>query len=95
MKGPERIIEGVLSAGLLMSAALLVGGLLTGSTSALAWGIILLMLTPVARVAVLVGFLLWRRDFVFSFVSLFVLTVLVVGIRVAGFQAWPRTLPFR
>jgi uncharacterized membrane protein len=91
----ERTIEQALIGGLVLSAALLFGGLATGSESALAWGFILLMLTPVARVLVLAVALLFEKDFVFSVVSFFVLGVLGFGIWVAGFQNWPHSLPFR
>jgi uncharacterized membrane protein len=94
MKPLERGIERMLTAGLLVSATLLVGGLVKGSNSALAWGIILLMLTPVTRVVMVTASLLWEGDWVFSLVSLFVLMVLAFGIWVAGFQTWPHTLPF-
>jgi uncharacterized membrane protein len=91
----ERVIEWALTGGLLVSATLLLGGIMTGSTSALSWGIIVLMLTPVARVVVVTSGLLWEREWTFGVISFFVLVVLLLGIRVAGFQAWPHSLPFR
>ena len=49
----------------------------------LRWGIVLLMLTPVARVAVVTVGLALERDWTFTLVSLFVLAVLAAGIWVA------------
>ncbi len=80
METIERVVEGVLTVGLAVSTLLLVVGLASGATPALRWGILLLMATPVARVAVLTFGLLLRRDFVFGALSLFVLGVLAMGI---------------
>jgi hypothetical protein len=91
----ERRIEGALIGGLALSAALLGGGLLVASDSALRWGIVLMMLTPVARVSIVTVGLLFQRDWTFGLVSLFVLAVLAFGIAVAGFETWPHSLPFR
>jgi uncharacterized membrane protein len=79
----ERAIETVLTAGLAASAGLLVVGLAGGWPEGLRWGVVLLMLTPVVRVIVLTLGLLLRRDWLFGFVSLFVLAVLVSGIAVS------------
>ena len=79
----ERAIEAGLAAGLLMSALLLVVGLAGRSPAALRAGILLLMLTPVARVLILTVGLLLARDWLFGLVSLFVLTVLVSGMFMA------------
>jgi hypothetical protein len=95
VKGLERTIEGALVGGLLLSAGFMAGGLLLQSDSALRWGIVLLMLTPVARVFVLTLGLLAEGDWGFGLVSFFVLAVLTLGIWVAGFSRWPHTLPFR
>ena len=76
----ERVVEGALAAGLLASGGLLVLGLALGTEGPLRWGIVLLMLTPVARVAILTAGLLKARDLVFGAVSLFVLAVLLGGI---------------
>jgi uncharacterized membrane protein len=73
----DRVIEAVLSAGLLLSATLLAGGLVLGSQGALRWGALLLMLTPVARVVVVTVALALKRDWVFAVVSLWILSVLV------------------
>jgi len=80
----ERVIEASLTAGLLGSATLLLIGLAAGAPSALRWGILLLLLTPVARVVVLTLGLLLARDWLFGFVSLFVLLVLTSGIVVSA-----------
>ena len=80
----ERAIESTLTLGLLVSLALLVSGLAAGSEAALRWGVIILMLTPVARVLILTVGLLHERDWTFAAVSLFVLCVLAAGILLAG-----------
>ena len=90
----ERRVERALYGGLALSALLLVGGLLRGSDSALGWGFVMLMLTPVVRVLVLTIALLWQGDWLFGFVCLFVLCVLTGGIVIAGFKTWPHSLPF-
>jgi hypothetical protein len=69
-------IEAVLSAGLLASAALLAAGLLLSQEPLLRYGVLLLMLTPVARVIVLTLGLLLERDWSFALVSLWILAVL-------------------
>jgi len=74
--GLARIIEVVLTVGLVISAALMLLGLATGSAPTLRAGILLLMLTPVARVAVVTLALLRQRDYVFGLVSLGILGVL-------------------
>ncbi len=74
--GLDRAIEVVLAAGLLLSAGLLVFGLLGGGMAALRLGILLLMLTPVARVVVLSVGLLRQRDYLFGLLSLGILGVL-------------------
>jgi uncharacterized membrane protein len=79
----ERATESVLTGGLVLSGALLLGGLLTGAPAALHAGVIILMLTPVARVLVLTVGLLQERDWLFGAVSFFVLSVLASGIAVA------------
>jgi uncharacterized membrane protein len=73
----------VLTGGLLASATLLVAGLLLARVGVLRAGMILLMLTPVARVVVLTIGLLRQRDYVFGLVSLWILAVLASGIYVA------------
>jgi hypothetical protein len=79
----ERAIEVALTAGLAASAALLLAGLVGGWGEGLRWGILLLMLTPVARVVVLTLGLFLKRDWLFGFVSLFVLAVLCSGMFVS------------
>jgi uncharacterized membrane protein len=91
----ERAVERGLAAGLLMSALLMLGGLLRGSESALAWGVVLLMLTPVVRVFVVTIGMLLERDWTMGAVSAFVFIVLASGIAAAGFSSWPHALPFR
>jgi uncharacterized membrane protein len=79
----EELIELALKVGLGVSTVLLVLGLGLHSMGALRWGILLLMLTPVVRVAVLTLGLAGERDWTFALVSLFVLAVLASGIWVA------------
>jgi uncharacterized membrane protein len=84
MVGPTRLdrtVEIVLTAGLALSALLLVSGLLAGATRLLWYGILLLVLTPVARVMVVTVGLFHRRDWPFALVSLWILAVL-------GFSFW-------
>ncbi len=79
MKAPgdlARAIEVVLTTGIVLSAGLLLFGLTAGSAALLQWGILLLMLTPVARVVVLTVGLLHERDWLFGLLSLFILGVL-------------------
>jgi uncharacterized membrane protein len=80
----EQVVEAVLSAGIVASTLLLGTGLLLDLSEALRWGILILMATPVARVAILTAGLLLRRDFVFAGLSLFVLGVLAMGILRGG-----------
>jgi uncharacterized membrane protein len=79
----EDTIEVALKAGLALSTLLLLAGLLLGAEGPLRWGILLLMFTPVARVAVVTVGLAVERDSLFTLVSLFVLCVLAFGIWVA------------
>lgn len=76
LSGLERAVEVALTAGLLVSAGLLLFGLALGSPLVLRLGILLLMLTPVARVVVLTLGLLRRRDYFFGLLSLGILGVL-------------------
>jgi hypothetical protein len=80
----ESLIEVVLTVGLLASTALFVLGLALGSSGLLKWGILLLMLTPVARVVILTLGLFRQRDVLFGLVSLFVLGVLLSSIVVSA-----------
>jgi len=79
----EDVIEKSLKAGLGLSTALLVVGLVLGMPAPLRWGLLLLMLTPVVRVAVVTVGLALEGDWTFTFVSLFVLAVLGAGIWLA------------
>jgi hypothetical protein len=76
-------MERVLTGGLLVSAVLLVAGLLLSQVAVLRAAMVLLMLTPVARVVVLTVGLLRRRDYLFGVISLGILAVLASGIYVA------------
>ena len=58
-------------------------GLILDASGLLRWGILLLMLTPVARVAVVTVGLALERDWTFTIVSFFVLAILATGIWVA------------
>ena len=78
-----RVIEAVLAIGLLTSAALLAIGVLTSQEPLLRWGLLMLMLTPVARVVVLTAGLLLERDWVFAAISAWVLLVLASSLLVA------------
>ena len=80
----DRVVEAVLMTGLLASAACLLGGLLARSERALWTGTLVLLLTPMARVAVVTVGLLRRRDWVFAAVSLWILGVLVFSCYMAG-----------
>jgi len=79
----EDVIEKSLKVGLGLSTVLLLVGLVLDMPVPLRWGILLLMLTPVVRVAVVTVGLALERDWTFTFVSLFVLAVLGAGIWVA------------
>jgi uncharacterized membrane protein len=82
-----RAIEVALAAGLILGAGLLAGGLALDSAPALHWGILVLLLTPVARVVVLTVGLFHERDWLFGLLSLFILAVLgasmLVGARLS------------
>ena len=79
----EDVIERALTVGLGLSTLMLVVGLVMGAMEPLRWGILLLMLTPVARVAVVTLGLALERDWMFTVVSAFVLAVLAAGVWVA------------
>jgi len=79
----EKAIEMALSGGVLVSGALLLAGLSLGNMGLLRGGVVLLMLTPVARVLVLTVGLYHERDFLFGTISLWVLAVLASGIWVS------------
>jgi len=76
----ERAVEIALTAGVATSGLLLLLGLVLGREGVLRSGIVILMLTPVVRVAVLTLGLFRDGDRRFGFVSLAVLAVLVTGI---------------
>ena len=79
----EDVIEKALKVGLVLSSGLMLVGLVIDAPGPLLWGILLLVLTPVARVAVVTVGLALERDWTFTLVSLFVLAVLASGIWVA------------
>jgi uncharacterized membrane protein len=79
----EDAIEKALKVGLALSTGLLLVGLVLGAPGMLRGGILLLMMTPVARVAVVTVGLALERDWTFTVVSLFVLAILASGIWVA------------
>lgn len=79
----EDVIEKALMLGLALSTGLLLVGLVLGMPGPLRGGIVLLMLTPVARVAVVTVGLALERDWTFTLVSSFVLAVLAAGIWMA------------
>ena len=79
----DRVIEGVLSVGLLCSSVLLAAGLLTGRHGLLSAGVVLLMMTPLARVVVVTIDLVRQRDWPFAATSLWILGVLLFSLYVA------------
>jgi uncharacterized membrane protein len=79
----DRAVEIVLSIGLVLSGCLFLFGLFLGSDEALRVGTVLLMATPVARVAIVTVGMFAERDWVFGLVSLWVLAVLATSIGVA------------
>ena len=76
----EDVIEKSLTVGLALSTVLLIFGLVAGAPGPLRWGIVLLMLTPVVRVAVVTIGLALERDWTFTIVSSVVLVILAFGI---------------
>lgn len=70
--------------GVALSGILLVTGLVLASSRFLWWGVLLLIITPVARVVVVTVGLVLDRDWLFSAVSIFVLAVLLSSVYVAG-----------
>ena len=80
----ERIVEVALTAGVAVSGALLVIGLLLGSSAPMWWGVLLLIATPVLRVLVVTVGLALDHDWLFVGVSLFVLGVLLSSAYVSG-----------
>ena len=94
MTGPtrlDRIVEGVLTGGLALSALLLLAGLLSGNRRTLLWaGVLVLLLTPVARVVVVTVAFLQQRDWVFALVSIWILAVLASSFYVAWRVEAPR-----
>ena len=79
----DRVIEVVLTAGLALSAVLLLAGLLSGGAGLLKWGTVTLMLTPVARVVVVTVGLFHEGDRLFGFLSLLILGILATSLAVA------------
>jgi uncharacterized membrane protein len=80
----DRVVEVVLTAGLAISALLLLAGLVAARERSLWWGLLVLLLTPVARVVVVAIGFLDRRDFTFALVSLWILGVLCFSFYVAA-----------
>ena len=80
----ERIVEVALTAGVAVSGLLLVAGLVLGATAPLWWGVLLLMVTPVARVLVVTVGLILDHDWLFAGISLFVLGVLLSSVYVSA-----------
>jgi uncharacterized membrane protein len=84
----ERAVETALVAGLAVSGALMLGGLLGGRADVVRWGVMALLLTPVLRLAVATVAFFRERDLVFGMVSLWVLLLVGSSIAVA---AWRET----
>jgi uncharacterized membrane protein len=89
----ESVIEVALTAGIVLSSVLFVLGLGFSSPPLLKAGVLLLMLTPVARVVILTAGLLRERDYFFGLVSLFVLGVLLSGMAVSAHLGPPPSTP--
>ena len=84
--GPSRldgVVEFVLTLGLAASGLLLLAGLLAGQGRVLWAGMLVLLLTPAARVVVVTAGLVHRRDWVFALVSIWILAVLASSFYVA------------
>ena len=79
----ERTVEAVLTTGLALATASLLFGLARSHEATLRAGIIILMFTPVARVALVTLGLLRQRDLLFGLISAFVLAVLASSVWVA------------
>ena len=79
----DEVIEAVLTGGLAISSALLFAGLLLARPGLLTAGIVLLLMTPVARVVVVTIDLVRRRDWVFAATSAWILGVLLFSLFVA------------
>ncbi len=80
--------------GVLASGGLMLLGLAFGWTPLLRWGVVLLMLTPVARVVVVTLGLALERDWAFALISLWILTVLASsGYVAARVQPPPQPAP--
>ena len=87
----NRAIEAVLTAGVLASGALMLAGLGLEQTRLLRWGIVVLMLTPVARVVVVTLGLALERDWAFALISLWILGVLASSLYVAAHVERPHS----
>lgn len=81
----DRLIEGLLSVGVVLSGLCLLLGLTRHDPTLLRAGILLLMWTPVARVVVVTLALFGERDWAFGAISLWILLVLLSSLRVAHF----------
>lgn len=79
----DKTIEVVLTLGLVGSAVLLALGLLIGKAGLLQAGVLVLMLTPLARVVVVTVVLFDEGDRFFGTVSLGILLVLIGSVIVA------------
>jgi hypothetical protein len=93
LAGPSRLdrtVEAVLTGGLALSALLLLAGLISGRPRVLWLGVLVMLLTPVARVVVVTGGLVVRRDWFFAAVSLWILGVLTFSFYVAWHVEAPR-----
>ena len=80
----DRVVEVVLTAGLCASALLLLAGLLAQRHGLLWTGVLVLLLTPVARVIVVTIGFIDRQDWVFAAVSVWILGVLCFSFYVAA-----------
>lgn len=81
----DRLVEGLLSVGVVLAGLLLLAGLLRHDPALLRGGLLLLMFTPVSRVVVVTVALFAQRDWAFAAMSLWILLVLLSSLRVAHF----------
>jgi uncharacterized membrane protein len=80
----DRALEVTLTTGVALSFLLLLAGLVAQQTPLLGWGMLVLLATPVFRVVIVTFGMLRRRDWLFFFLSLWVLAVLASSLLLAA-----------
>jgi uncharacterized membrane protein len=80
----DRALEVTLTTGVALSFLLLLAGLVAQQTALLGWGMLVLLATPLFRVVIVTFGMLRRRDWLFFFLSLWVLAVLASSLLVAA-----------